>query len=156
MTGYFEDLSVGQTDEFGSYEVTEEEIVSFAEKYDPQPFHVDPGRAEESMYGGLIASGWHTCAMTMRMLVESHFGQMASLGAKGLDELRWRRPVRPGDVLSVRNEVLDKEIEGDDRGTATIRTETLDGDGEVVMEMVSIVMYARRPDDGGSEEPTGH
>ncbi|WP_101298007.1 MaoC family dehydratase [Halegenticoccus soli] len=147
---FYEDLSVGDTAEFGEYEVTREEIVEFAERYDPQWFHVDPERAaEESMYGGLIASGWHTASITMRVLVDHHFGEAASLGAKGLEELRWRRPVRPGDVLSVRTEVLDKEPERPDRGLVTSRAETLTDDGELALSMVSLVMYARRGSDGG-------
>ena len=150
MPTYFEDLSVGDVEEFGSYEVTEEELREFAERYDPQPFHVDPEAAEESIYGGLITSGWHTCAMTMRMLVDHHFADSASMGAKGVEEVRWRRPVRPGDTLSVRSEVLSKEAESPERGVVRSRTETLNGDGEVVQSMVSEVMYGRHeePSDG--------
>lgn len=143
MPVYFEDITVGGVEEFGSYEVTEAEIREFAERYDPQAFHVDPEAAEASMYGGLIASGWHTCAMTMRLLVDNHFADSAALGAKGLEELRWRRPVRPGDTLSVRNEVLSTEVESPKRGVVRSRTEALVGD-EVMMTMVSEVMYARR------------
>ncbi|WP_129116535.1 MaoC family dehydratase [Halegenticoccus tardaugens] len=148
MSIFYEDIEPGDVAEFGEYEVTEAEIVDFAERYDPQWFHVDPERAaEESMYGGLIASGWHTTAMTMRMLVDHHFAEAASLGAKGIEEIRWRRPVRPGDVLSVRAEVLDKEPERPDRGLVRNRTETRRDDGEVVLSMVSLVMYARRSDE---------
>ena len=144
MAVYFEDMEVGAVEEFGEYRVTEEEVLAFAEKYDPQWFHTDPERAEaESVYGGLIASGWHTGAMTMRMLVDHHFSEAASLGAKGLDELRWRRPVRPGDTLSVRTEVLDKEAETDERGLVRSRTVTTDDDGEEVFAMTALVMYAR-------------
>lgn len=143
MPTYFEDLSVGDVEEFGEYHVTEEELRTFAEQYDPQPFHVDSDAAADSIYGGLITSGWHTCAMTMRMLVDNHFADSAAMGAKGVDELRWRRPVRPGDTLSVRTEVLETEAESDERGLVTARTETLNQDGEVVQTMVSRVMYAR-------------
>ncbi|EJN58880.1 MaoC family dehydratase [Halogranum rubrum] len=145
MTIFYEDLAVGQVEEFGEYEVTEAELLSFAEQYDPQWFHVDKERSEEeSMYGGLITSGWHTASMTMRMLVDHHFSEAASLGAKGLHELRWRVPVEPGDVLSVRVEVLEKETETDSRGTVLSETKTLNQDGDAVMTMVSEVMYARR------------
>ncbi|SFK88281.1 Acyl dehydratase [Halogranum rubrum] len=145
MTIFYEDLAVGQVEEFGEYEVTEAELLSFAEQYDPQWFHVDKERSEEeSMYGGLITSGWHTASMTMRMLVDHHFSEAASLGAKGLHELRWRVPVEPGDVLSVRVEVLEKEAETDSRGTVLSETKTLNQDGDAVMTMVSEVMYARR------------
>lgn len=143
MPTYFEDISVGDVEEFGSYEVTEAEVREFAERYDPQTIHVDSEAAAASMYGGLIASGWHTCSMTMRMLVDNHFADSAALGAKGVEELRWRRPVRPGDTLSVRTEVLSTEVESSERGVVRSRTETLAGD-EVAMTMVSEVMYARR------------
>ncbi|WP_224449521.1 MaoC family dehydratase [Haloprofundus salilacus] len=143
MPIYFEDLTVGETTEFGKYEVTQEEIVEFAERYDPQFFHVDPEKAEETMYGGLIASGWHTASMTMRMLVDGFLSDAASLGAKGVDELRWYRPVRPGDVLTLRNEVLEKEVESDERGLAHVQTTTLNQSGEAVFSMVGVVMFGR-------------
>lgn len=149
MTIFYEDFEEGQVEEFGEYEVTEEELLSFAEQYDPQWFHVEKERAEaESMYGGLITSGWHTASMTMRMLVDNHFSQAASLGAKGLRDLRWRRPVKPGDVLSVRVEILEKKVERSNRGLVVSETETLNQDGEVVMSMVSEVMYALREETG--------
>lgn len=145
MAIYYEDLSVGDTFEGGEYHVTEQEIVEFAEQYDPQWFHTDPDRAaEESIYGGLIASGWHTAAMTMRMLVEEVLSEVASMGAKGVDELRWHAPVRPGDTLSIRNEVIEKVPERDDRGLVHVRTETIDEGGSVVYSMIGLVMVARR------------
>ena len=163
MTRFFEDFTVGSVEEFGRYDVTEEEILTFAEQYDPQWFHTDPDRArEESMYGSLIASGWHTTAMMMRMLVDEFLSETASLGAKGVDELRWRRPVRPGDTLSLRLEVLSKEAERPDRGLVESRIEVVrdgadggengesDGDagGEVVCSMVALTMFGRRDGDG--------
>lgn len=150
MPIYFEDISIGDVVESGEYEVTEAEILEFAERYDPQWFHTDPERArEESMYGGLIASGWHTAAMTMRLLVDSFLSEAASLGARGVDDLRWRRPVRPGDVLSIRTEVLDTEIETPERGLVRAKTTTFDGDGEAVFSMVGLVMFARREGTAG-------
>lgn len=146
MPIYFEDLEVGETIEFGEYDVTEDEIVEFAERYDPQFFHVDPERASETMYGGLIASGWHTASMTMRMLVDGFLSEAASMGAKGVDELRWYRPVRPGDVLTLRNEVLEKSVESDERGLAHVRTTTTNQDGEDVFSMVGLVMFGRKPE----------
>jgi acyl dehydratase len=163
MTRFFEDFTVGSVEEFGRYDVTEEEVLTFAEQYDPQWFHTDPDRArEESMYGGLIASGWHTTAMMMRMLVDEFLSETASLGAKGVDELRWRRPVRPGDTLSLRLEVLSKKAERPDRGLVESRIEVVrdgadggedgesDGDagGEVVCSMVALTMFGRRDGDG--------
>ncbi len=103
----FETFSVGQVQSFGAYAVTEEEIVEFAQKYDPQFFHLDHEAAKSSLFGGLCASGWHTCAMTMAMLVENMKTRGRSLGSPGIDSLKWLRPVYPGDVLSVHMEVLD-------------------------------------------------
>jgi acyl dehydratase len=144
MRTYFEDMTVGDTDEFGTYEVTKSEVLEFAQQYDPQPFHTDPEAAADSIYGGLIASGWHTCAMTMRLLVDGHYSESAAMGAKGLEKLRFRQPVRPGDSLRVETEVLGKEVESEDRGVVRARSETVNEDGEVVLSMVSDVMYARR------------
>jgi acyl dehydratase len=144
VTTYFEDIAVGDTDEFGTYEVTEAEVVEFAGQYDPQPFHTDPEAAAETIYGGLIASGWHTCAMTMRLLVDGHFADSAAMGARGVEELRFPRPVRPGDSLSVRTEVLEKSVDSADRGTVRVRSETVTEDDELVLSMISEVMYARR------------
>ncbi|MFW5911720.1 MAG: MaoC family dehydratase [Halolamina sp.] len=144
MTTYFEDIAVGDTDEFGSYDVTEAEILEFAGKFDPQPFHTDPDAAAETIYGGLIASGWHTCAMTMRLLVDGHFDDSASMGARGVEELRFPRPVRPGDSLSVRTEVLEKSIDSEEHGSVRVRSETVTQDDELVLSMTSDVMYARR------------
>jgi len=108
QTVFFEDYKPGDTEEFGRYEVSEEEIVEFARKYDPQPYHIDPEAARDSIFGGLCASGWHTCAMTMRMLID-HLAENggASLGSPGIDQIRWLKPVRPGDVLRVRTEVIE-------------------------------------------------
>jgi acyl dehydratase len=144
VTTYFEDIAVGDTDEFGSYDVTEAEVLEFAEQYDPQPFHTDPEAAAETQYGGLIASGWHTAAMTMRLLVDGHFRESAAMGAKRIEELRFPRPVRPGDSLSVRTEVLEKWADNEARGTVRVRSETVTEDGELVLSMTSEVMYARR------------
>ncbi|WP_138006666.1 MaoC family dehydratase [Halalkalirubrum salinum] len=157
MVRYFSDLTEGETASYGHYDVTESEIRSFAERYDPQWFHTDRERAtEESIYGGLIASGWHTAAMTMRLLVEGVLDEIASVGAKGVDELRWRRPVRPGDTLSIRNEIQMKTVETDTRGLVRSKTETINQDNEVVFSMVGLVMVARRtgdsPADGGGDE----
>lgn len=106
---YFEDLVVGTKARFGRYEVTREEVIDFAGKYDPQPFHLDDDAAAQTHFGRLSASGWHTCAMVMRMLVDNlKEHRQAGLGSPGLDELRWLRPVYPGDVLRVESELLEK------------------------------------------------
>lgn len=103
----FEEFKVGQKAAFGRYEVTEEEVIEFASKYDAQFFHLDHEAAKKSLFGGLCASGWHTCAMTMSMLVENMKTRGGSLGSPGVDELRWLKPVYPGDVLSVETEVIE-------------------------------------------------
>jgi len=145
MTLFFEDLSAGDERTSGEYEVTATEIIDFAEQYDPQWFHLDADRAaDESMYGGLIASGFHTASMSMRLLVDSFLNDAATLGAKGVDTLRWHKPVRPGDVLSVRTEILECEIETDRRGVVRAKVETETRDGEVVFSMIGLVMFARR------------
>lgn len=107
MTRYYEDYEIGDTREFGERTVSKEEIIEFAEKYDPQPFHTDEEAAKDTMFNGLAASGWHTAAICMRMFVE-HMIDDASQGARGVDELRWIKPVRPGDTLTAESEVVDK------------------------------------------------
>ncbi len=106
--GFFEDIDIGTIAEFGSKIVTKEEIIDFATKYDPQPFHTDEEAAKDSIYGGLIASGWHTASMTMRMMVDNIVNNRAGLGSPGWDDLKWLKPVRPGDTLRVRTEVVNK------------------------------------------------
>ena len=106
---YFEDLVVGSTAAFGRYAVTREEVLEFAAKYDPQPFHLSDEAAAQTHFGRISASGWHTCAMVMRMMVDNlTTSKQAGLGSPGLDELRWLRPVYPGDVLRVESELIDK------------------------------------------------
>ena len=145
MTLYFEDLAVGDEWTNGTYEVTDREIITFAEQYDPQWFHTDPERAaEESIYGGLIAAGFHTAAISTRLLVDSVLTEMATMGAKGIDELRWHEPVRPGDRLSTRAEVLERTVETDRRGLIDLFVETETADGTVVFSMVALVMVGRR------------
>lgn len=141
---YFEEIEVGDEQSFGSRDVTREEILEFAERYDPQSFHTDEAAAGESMFGGLIASGWHTASVTMRLLVEHVFEGSAATGAVGVDELRWPNPVRPGDTLSVHTEVEATEDWNDRLGLVRSRTTTLNGDDEPVMSMVGLVLYERR------------
>ncbi len=106
---YFEDLEIGTKASFGRYEVTREEVLEFGAKYDPQPFHLSDEAAAKTHFGRISASGWHTCAMTMRMLVDNITERkQAGLGSPGQDELRWHRPVYPGDVLRVETELLEK------------------------------------------------
>jgi acyl dehydratase len=107
---HWEDFPVGAVFEFGGVTLTREAIIDFATAYDPQPFHLDDAAAEASLFGGLSASGWHTCALTMRMMCDAYLNQSASLGSPGIDELRWLKPVRPGDTLHVRMDVLQARL----------------------------------------------
>jgi acyl dehydratase len=143
---YFEDVQIGETTRFGRYTVTREEIVEYARQFDPQPFHLDDEAARQSLYGGLIASGWHTAAMFIRMVCDEMIPGTATAGAKGFDDLRWIKPVRPGDVLTVESEVREK-IEGrrPDVGTVKVESRISNQRGEVVMSLVSLVLYRRRP-----------
>jgi acyl dehydratase len=142
---YFEDFAPGQMYELGSRTVSEEEILAFARQWDTQPFHVDPEAAKDSVFGGLIASGWHTGSIWMRGYVDTMLGS-ASQGSTGIEELRWLAPVRPGDTLSSRLTVLEAtpSERNPGRGTVRIRGEVENQDGVVVMSMVSRGHFARR------------
>jgi len=146
---YFEDIAIGERRDCGGKVVTKEEIVAFATEYDPQSFHIDEAAAKTSIYGGLIASGWHTGAMVMRLMVDNFVSNVASVGSPGFDNLRWVKPVRPGDTLHVRSECIEK-IESKSRPTIGIvkfKNETYNQKGETVMTMTAIGLYLRRPKD---------
>jgi acyl dehydratase len=145
---YFEDLIVGAETEFGTYRVTREEVLEFARKYDPQPFHLSDEAAAKTHFGRLAASGWHTAAMTMAVIARRVVDQeQAGLGSPGIDELRWKKPVFPGDTLHVRGKILEKTPSRSRRDMGSFRTETTvtNQDGEVVMTFISIVLIRRRP-----------
>ena len=130
---HHEDLAVGKPYLFGHKVVTKEEIIAFGRAFDPQPMHTDEEAAKASPVGGLCASGWHTCAMMMRMLADGLLGQLVSLGSPGVDEVRWKRPVRPGDVLSARYTVQEKRVLASrpDVGISKVLVEAVDANGEV-------------------------
>ncbi|MEO0411162.1 MAG: MaoC family dehydratase [Pseudomonadota bacterium] len=145
---FFEDIAVGHKARFGRYAVTREEVLDFASKYDPQPFHLDDEAAAKTFFGKVSASGWHTCAMTMRMMVEQmQDKKIQTTGSPGVDKIRWRTPVYPGDVLSVRSEVLGKKDlpSKPDMGIITAAYEVLNQDGVVVMTFEGAGLYHRRP-----------
>jgi acyl dehydratase len=143
---YFEDQEVGRVDDLGSFTLTEEEIISFARQFDPQPFHIDPEAAKKTPYGGIIASGWHTCATLMRLLANNLLKDAASLGAPGVDEVRWLKPVRPGDTLTLKTEVIDtKPSRTKPFGFVRRRMELTNQNGELVLTLVSPGMFAKRP-----------
>jgi acyl dehydratase len=145
---YFEDFEPGQVLELGNHTVSEDEIIDFARQFDPQPFHVDPDAARQSVFGGLIASGWHTGAMWMRLYVDNMLGSASAQGSPGIEELRWLAPVRPGDTLYGRLTVLEAtpSERRPDRGTVRIRGEMVNQDGVTVLSMVSRGHFGRRPE----------
>ena len=140
VTRYFEDYVPGTTVDCGSFSLSEAEIIAFAKEYDPQPFHVDPVAASDGLFGGLIASGWHTTSMMMRLLVDSYVSPESSLGAAGVDELRWPKPVRPGDTLHVRATVIEarRSSSKPDRGIVKTLMELTNQDGDLVMKVTAI------------------
>jgi len=143
---YLEDYVAGAVHEFGEVLVTEQEIIEFARRYDPQDFHTDPVKAARSRFGGLIASGWLTCALMMRMYTDHYLTRNASLSSPGLDEVRWLSPVRPDDVLHARVTVLEarRSSSKPDRGILRSKIEVLNQRGEVVMTMVAMNLVAGR------------
>ena len=145
---YFEDMQVGLKRSFGRYEVTLDEVLEFARKYDPQPFHLSDEAAAETHFGRLAASGWHTCAMTMSMNVEAmKDNPSAGLGAAGVDELRWLKPVYPGDTLRCETEVMETRPSNSrpDIGSIRSQTTTFNQHDEPVMRFTAIVLMRRRP-----------
>ncbi len=146
-TRYFEDFHPGDTFDLGATQITAEEMISFARQFDPQPFHLDPEQARETIYGGLIASGWHTAALLMRLIVDGLLNQTASIGSPGVDELRWLRPVRPGDVLHARLTVLEctPSKSRPNMGIVRSRSEVFNQQDEVVMTVVGVNFVGRRP-----------
>jgi acyl dehydratase len=144
---YVEDFPVGVRRHIGSRTVDEAEVIRFAKEFDPQPFHIDKEAAAAGFYGGIIASGWHTCGMTMRLMVDGYLSDSAALGSPGIDELRWLKPVRPGDTLTVYSTVADVKISTTkpDRAVMTTKTEVENQNGEVVLTMLGKTMMKRRP-----------
>lgn len=151
---YFEDLVVGTRASFGRYAVTREEVIAFAEKYDPQPFHLSDEAAATTHFGRLSASGWHSCAMTMAMLVENlKQVQQAGLGSPGLDELKWLRPVYPGDTLRCESELLDKRVSASrpEMGIFKSRTTVFNQDDVAVLTMVNNALIRTRAGANGDD-----
>ncbi|MDE3088659.1 MAG: MaoC family dehydratase [Chloroflexota bacterium] len=143
---YFEDYAVGAVHEFGSIAVEEVEMIAFAQRYDPQVFHTDPEGAKKTIYGGLIASGWLTSSLMMRLYAEYYLSKVASLGSPGVDEMRWLRPVRPGDTLSIRVTILEtnRSRSKPDRGIVRSFVEVLNQNVQVVMAMKAVNFFLCR------------
>ena len=145
---FFEDLEVGKETVFGHYDVTREEVLDFARKYDPQPFHLSDEEAAKTHFGRIAASGWHTTAMTMAVIARAVVAEdQAGLGSPGVDELRWLKPVYPGDRLTVRGTIVDKTPSRSKPEIGSFRTQTTvtNQDGVDVMRFTSIVLMRRRP-----------
>jgi acyl dehydratase len=144
---WFEDYVVGTRAEHGSIRVDEDELVEFGRRFDPQPFHVDRESAASGPYGGLIASGWHTCALMMRLLAREYLSPVSSLGSPGVDELRWIRPVRPGDELSLRTTVQEARLSRSkpDRGLVRTEVELVGSSGDVVLRLLAMNLVRTRP-----------
>jgi len=143
---YWEDFKVGEVHQIGEKRVDKDEIIAFAKQFDPQPFHVDEAAAKASVYGGLIASGWHTVALVMRMMCDSYMLDSASLGSPGIDNLKWLKPVRPGDAIRAQRTTLEVRASASrpDMGLVKTRWEVFNQNGEPVMTMEGYGMFRRR------------
>jgi acyl dehydratase len=146
-TRYLEDFVVGQKFGSGTRRMEKERTTSFAAEFDPQPFHLDEAAARETIFGGLVASGWHTAAATMRLLVDGELKIAGGLVDAGFDELRWPRPVRPGDQLHLESEIMEVRVSRSrpDRGLIKVRTTTLNQTGQAVQILVANLVVPRRP-----------
>jgi acyl dehydratase len=144
---WFSDYRTGAVYEYGYATLTEDELLEFARRFDPQPIHIDPAYAATGEFGGLIASGWHTAALMMRLLADHYLSKVASLASPGIDELRWPYPVRPGDRLRLRTTVVEtrESRSKPDRGVVRTKGELLNQDDRVVLSMVAVNMVAKRP-----------
>ncbi|MBN3788625.1 MaoC family dehydratase [Burkholderia sp. Ac-20353] len=148
----YEDMVVGSTTEVGRYTFEADDIKAFAERYDPQPFHVDEVAAAASPYGGLIASGWHTCSVFMGMLVRNVLPGSTGMGSPGIDEIRWLKPVRVGDTITMYQKINDKRVSGSkpDRGIVSTEWIGVNGSGETVITVRSKVIFGLRDPAGGN------
>jgi acyl dehydratase len=144
---FWEDFVVGEVHEMGRHTFTSDEIIEFATRFDPQPIHIDPAAASKSFFGGLIASGWHTCSVGMRFAVDSYINRGVSLGSPGLDNIRWHKPVRPGDTITYRRIVLASRASKSMHGVGLMqgRIEATNQHGELVMSNEGWGMFGRRP-----------
>jgi acyl dehydratase len=145
---YFEDFHVGDSFDLGSISVTQEEIIFFARQFDPQIFHIDPELARDSFFGELVASGWHTGGLFMRLLVDALFSKVDSMGSPGVDEIRFLKAVRPGDILSGRFTIIDTRSSSSRPYLGILRAqgELYNQDGELVLSMISTHFFGRRSD----------
>lgn len=143
---FLEDFIIGEVKTFGSHQVTQEEIVTFAREFDPQPMHLDEAAGKASLLGGLAASGWHTCAIMMRLICDGFLLRTASMGSPGVTENKWLAPVFPGDTLTLRRTVVESRTSKSkpEMGLVTFRFELLKANKSVALEQVCVVMIGRR------------
>lgn len=144
---FYEDIVIGETESYGRYEVTRDEVIDFASKYDPQPFHLDEEAAKHSVFGGLCASGWHTCAMMMRMIVDNMMANKAAgMGSPGLDGVEWKKPVMVGDILSVKSTPTEKRESKSRKNIGLVKgtNEVFNQHGDLVMVVRTNYMMAKR------------
>ena len=146
---YYEDIEVGAVRRFGSKAVTREEVIDFASQFDPQPFHLDEAAGKASIFGGLCASGWHTCSLAMRLMVDNFLCRAASMGSPGLETLKWLKPVYPGDTLSLRHTIVESRPlrKRADVGLVQTTWEMFNQDGDKVLHMEGYGMFRRRTPD---------
>jgi acyl dehydratase len=147
MTRYFEDFAIGEVIECGSRTVSAEEIRSFAEQFDPQPFHLDEAAARRGMFGGIVASGWHSVCICMRLAVDAVFNHSSNMGSPGVDKVRFLRPLFPGDTVAARLQVVDSAPSRSkpDRGRLTFRFELTNQKGDTIMDFEGMTILGRRP-----------
>jgi len=143
---FFEDYKPGQVYDLGTTTVNEAEIIEFARQFDPQPFHLDPVKAATTQFGGIVASGWHTISLVMRVFVDHYLPRVASLGSPGTEDIRWLIPLRPGDTLRIRATVLEARPSRSkpDRGVVRTRVEATNQRDELVLSMIAVSLLSRR------------
>jgi len=148
----FEDIRAGQVYEFGTITVSEKDIIDFARQFDPQDFHLDPAKAASSLFGGIVASGWHTTSIAMRLYVDHYLSHIANLGSPGVEDIRWPNPLRPGDTLRIRVTILEARPSRSkpDRGIVRVHVEAINQTDNLVLSMTGVSLVGRRRESSAS------
>ena len=149
---FFEDIKADQVYEFGTITVSEKDIIDFARQFDPQDFHLDPAKAASSLFGGIVASGWHTTAVVMRLYVDHYLSHVANLGSPGVEAIRWPNPLRPGDTLRIRVTILEARPSRSkpDRGIVRVHVEAINQTNNLVLSMIGVSFVGRRQESSAS------
>ena len=149
---FFEDIKADQVYEFGTITVSEKDIIDFARQFDPQDFHLDPAKAASSLFGGIVASGWHTTAVVMRLYVDHYLSHVANLGSPGVEDIRWPNPLRPGDTLRIRVTILEARPSRSkpDRGIVRVHVEAINQTNNLVLSMIGVSFVGRRQESSAS------